>query len=374
MKKNEKLRFIVSIFLAILLLAITMLIAGKIIAGKKKPETVVNQVVKPVYVDTVTNQTIALNMNVNGSIEAYRKVELFAEVQGVLKPNGKLFKAGESYSSGSTILSIDDSEFRASIVAQRSTLYNQIMSAMPDMQLDYPGAFPKWQAYLNSFNVNSSLPSLPSFDSDQEKYYINSRSIITSFYNIKNLEERLSKYQISAPFSGIVTEALVNNGTLIRSGQKLGEFIDPSRYELAISLGESFKDLVRIGNSVKLNNIDNTQSFTGRVSRINNVVDPNTQSIQVFIEVSSNKLSEGMYLEAQLEGQKVSGVYEIPRKLLVNNKELFIVIDDKLKKVPVNIIHFTKETALIKDLAEGTILLKKNVPGAYDGMLVTIAK
>jgi multidrug efflux pump subunit AcrA (membrane-fusion protein) len=351
-----------------------MLIAGKIIAGKKKPETVVNQVVKPVYVDTVTNQTIALNMNVNGSIEAYRKVELFAEVQGVLKPNGKLFKAGESYSSGSTILSIDDSEFRASIVAQRSTLYNQIMSAMPDMQLDYPGAFPKWQAYLNSFNVNSSLPSLPSFDSDQEKYYINSRSIITSFYNIKNLEERLSKYQISAPFSGIVTEALVNNGTLIRSGQKLGEFIDPSRYELAISLGESFKDLVRIGNSVKLNNIDNTQSFTGRVSRINNVVDPNTQSIQVFIEVSSNKLSEGMYLEAQLEGQKVSGVYEIPRKLLVNNKELFIVIDDKLKKVPVNIIHFTKETALIKDLAEGTILLKKNVPGAYDGMLVTIAK
>ena len=166
----------------------------------------------------------------------------------------------------------------------------------------------------------------------------------------------------------------MNNGTLIRSGQKLGEFIDPSQYELQISLGESFKDLVIVGNSVKLNNIDNTQSFTGRVSRINNVVDPNTQSIQVFIEVSSNKLSEGMYLEAQLEGQKVSDVYEITRKLLVNNTEIFTVVNGQLKKIPVNIIHFTKETAIIKDLAEGTILLQKNVPGAYDGMLVTIAK
>ena len=374
MKKNEKLRFIVSIVLSILLLVITIFIASKIIAGKKKPEAVVNHIVKPVYVDTVANQTMALNMNANGSLEAYRKVELYAEVQGVLKTNGKLFKAGEAYGAGSTILSIDDSEFKASIVAQRSTLYNQIMSAMPDMQLDYPVAFPKWQAYLNGFNVNTSLAPLPTFDSDQEKYYINSRNIITTFYNIKNLEERLSKYQIKAPFSGLVTEALVNNGTLIRSGQKLGEFIDPSKYELAISLGESFKDLVKVGNSVKLNNIDKTQSFTGRVARVNKVVDPNTQSIQVFIEVSSNKLTEGMYLEAQLEGQKVSDVYEIPRKLLIDNSEIFTVVDGKLKKIPVNIIHFTQETAIIKDLAEGTILLNKNVPGAYDGMLVTIAK
>jgi membrane fusion protein, multidrug efflux system len=374
MKKNEKLRFIVSIALSLLLLAISIFAASKIIAGKKKPEALINQVVKPVYVDTVANQTIALNMNANGTLQAFRKVELYAEVQGILKTNGRLFKAGQSYNAGSAILSIDDSEFKASIVAQRSTLYNQLMSAMPDMQLDYPQAFPKWQAYLNTFSVNAALPTLPTFDSDQEKYYINSKNIITTFYNIKNLEERLSKYQIKAPFSGLVTEALVNNGTLIRSGQKLGEFIDPSQYELQISLGESFKDLVRVGNSVKLNNIDNTQSFTGRVSRINNVVDPNTQSIQVFIEVSSNKLSEGMYLEAQLEGQKVSDVYEITRKLLVNNTEIFTVVNGQLKKIPVNIIHFTKETAIIKDLAEGTILLQKNVPGAYDGMLVTIAK
>lgn len=373
MKKNDQLRFLVSIGFAILLLGLSIFLAFKIIAGKKKPEPVVNKVVKPVYVDTVTNQIIALNMNANGSLQAYRKVELYSEVQGILKTNGRLFKEGESYSAGSIILSIDDSEFNASIVAQRSTLYNQIMSAMPDMQLDYPQAFPKWQAYLNSFNVNSYLPSLPTFDSDQEKYYINSSNIITTYYNIKNLEERLGKFQIRAPFSGIVTEALVNNGTLIRSGQKLGEFIDPSKYELEISLGESFKELVRVGNTVKLNNIDNTESFTGKVARINKVVDPNTQSIQVFIEVSSSKLSEGMYLEAQLEGQKVSGVYEIPRKLLVDNKEIFTVVDGHLAKIPVNIIHFTQETAIIKDLPEGTILLEKNVPGAYDGMLVSIA-
>lgn len=374
MKKNEQLRFIVSIILSVLLIALSIFIAFKIISGKKKPEALVNEVIKPVYVDTVYNQSLALNMNASGSLQAYRKLELYAEVQGILKTNGKLFKAGESYSAGSTILNIDATEFNASIVAQRSTLYNQLMSAMPDLQLDYPEAFPKWQQYLNNFNVNNTLLPLPSFDTEQEKYFINSKNIITSFYNIKNLEERLTKYQIRAPFNGIVTEALVNNGTLIRSGQKLGEFIDPSKYELAISLGASFKDLVKVGNKVQLYNIDHSESYQGVVARVNNVIDPTTQSIAVFIEVSSNKLSEGMYLEAQLTGQKANDVFELPRKLLLDNKEIFIVAEGKLKKIPVNIIHFTQETAIISDLPEGTIILEKNVPGAYDGMLVSIAK
>jgi multidrug efflux pump subunit AcrA (membrane-fusion protein) len=374
MKKNEQLRFLVSIGIAILLLVLSIFIAFKIISGKKKPEVVVQQLVKTVYVDTVQNQSLSLDMNASGALEAYRKVELYSEVQGILQSNGQIFKAGQAYSAGSTLLSISDSEFAASIVAQRSALYNQIMSAMPDLQLDYPNVYPKWQSYLNNFNINQNLSALPSLDSDQEKYFINSRNIITTFYNIENLEERLLKYQIKAPFNGIVTEALVNNGTLIRAGQKLGEFIDPSQYELKISIGASINDLVKVGKTVELNNIDKTESYTGKITRINNVVDPSTQSIQVFITISSNKLNEGQYLEAQLEGKKVDNVFEIPRKLLVDNKEIFTVVDDKLKKISVDIIHFTRETAIIKNLKEGTIILQKNIPGAYDGMLVNIAK
>ncbi len=48
----------------------------------------------------------------------------------------------------------------------------------------------------------------------------------------------MSKYTIKAPFKGILTEALVTEGTLIRNNQKLGEYIDPSLYEMEVSLGK----------------------------------------------------------------------------------------------------------------------------------------
>ncbi len=50
--------------------------------------------------------------------------------------------------------------------------------------------------------------------SEKENYFITGRGIVSSYYNLKNLEQRLSKYVISAPFSGILTEALVTEGTL----------------------------------------------------------------------------------------------------------------------------------------------------------------
>jgi multidrug efflux pump subunit AcrA (membrane-fusion protein) len=131
--------------------------------------------------------------------------------------------------------------------------------------------------------------------------------------------------------------------------------------------------MVNEGNVVDLYNLDRTESYVGKVSRINRVIDPSTQSIEVFIQVSAPGLSDGMYLEAQIEGKEVNEAFEISRSLLVDNEEVFIVQDGKLKKVAIDLVHFTQETALVKGLENGTVLLNNNIPGAYDGMLVEIA-
>jgi RND family efflux transporter MFP subunit len=294
-------------------------------------------------------------------------------VQGILENNGKSFKEGQFYSSGSIILQINSDEFMASLLAQRSAFYNTLMSTLPDLQLDYPTVYVKWKQYINDFDINQRTNPLPAFDTEQEKYFINSRNIVNTYFTIKNLEERLNKYRIQAPYDGIVTEALVNQGALIRAGQKIGEFINPSNYELRISLSERYIDMVNVGNVVDLYNLNRTESYVGKVSRINRVIDPSTQSIEVFIQVSAPGLNDGMYLEAHLEGKEVEEVFEISRSLLVDNEEVFTVQDGKLKKVAVHLVHFTEETALVKGLVNGTVLLNNNIPGAYDGMLVEIA-
>ena len=82
------------------------------------------------------------------------------------------------------------------------------------------------------FEINQPLKKLPEATSDQEKFFITGKNIYTTFYNTKNLELIYQKHLIKAPFDGILTSAQVDPGTVIRTGQLLGNFIDPTEYEM----------------------------------------------------------------------------------------------------------------------------------------------
>jgi len=121
---------------------------------------------------------------------------------------------------------------------------------------------------------------------------------------LKNLEERLVKYSINAPFDGVLIQALVTEGSLIRSGQMLGEYIDPKVYELQVAIAKDYADLLEEGESVTLTNNNETQTYSGTVSRINASIDQATQTVSIFIEVRDASLKEGMYLKAKVEAKK----------------------------------------------------------------------
>ncbi len=337
---------------------------------KEAPKT--NKVVKTVFVDTIKNTDVPIIIPANGNLVAKRRVELYAEVQGIFKNSSNLFKAGQEYKRGQTLISIDASEYYASVQSSKSNLYNQITAIMPDLRLDYPDVFPKWEAYLNSFNINETTPKLPEISNDKEKYFINGRGILTTYYNVKNLEQRLGKYRISAPFTGVLTEALVTEGTLIRAGQKLGEFIDTSTYELQVSLNKDYADLLEVGENVELSNINKTKTYKGKVSRVNASIDQATQTVSAFIEVSNNTLKEGMYLQAELEARTIKNAISIDRGLVNDRNEIFTVKDSTLVSLTVNPVYFSDKKAVVKGVPNGEVILSKPVSGAYNGMLVKV--
>ncbi len=365
-------RKLILTILGVLLIIASFFFAYKLIENKNKVKPVPQKVVKTVFVDTVKNATIPIVIPANGNLTAKRRVELYAEVQGIFTPGSTLFKAGQTYRQGQTLIRIDASEYYASVQSAKSNLYNSIAAIMADLRLDFPEVFPKWQAYLNGFDLNKTTPKLPSMASEKENYFITGRGIVSNYYNVKNLEQRLSKYIISAPFDGILTEALVTEGSLIRSGQKLGEFIDPSVYEMEVAISKSFANLLKVGEKVELNNLDGTETFTGIVSRVNGSIDATTQTITVFIEVKSDLLKEGMYLEARLDAKQEENAIEINRNLLLDTNQIFVVRDGVLDVVDVNPVHFSDTKVVLKDVPNGTIILSRPVPGAYAGMLVKI--
>lgn len=356
----------------IALILASVFFAKNLIDNKNKVRPVPQKVVKSVFVETVTNTTVPIIIPSNGNLTAKRRLELYSEVQGIFNPSGKLFRPGQKYKKGETFIDINSDEYTASVQSAKSNLYNSIASIMPDLRLDFPEIYKKWQNYLTNFDMDASTPKLPKMTSEKENFFIIGRGIVSNYYNVKNLEQRLSKYYITAPFDGILTEALVTEGSLIRNGQKLGEFIDPTIYEMEVAISKSFANLLKIGEDVRLNNLEGTESYQGKVSRINGSIDPTTQTIRAFIEVKDKNLKEGMYLEARLDARKEKNAIEIDRNLLLDTNEIYIVKDGSLKAIPVKPVFFSDTKVVLKGVPDGSVILSKPVPGAYQGMLVKV--
>ncbi|WP_196888839.1 efflux RND transporter periplasmic adaptor subunit [Aureivirga sp. CE67] len=360
----------VTIILGVILIAIAVFTAKSLIASNKREKPKAKIQLPIAFTEVVENTTVPIILEVNGSIVAKQKIELFSEVQGIFEGSGKEFKAGTTFKKGEVILRINSDEHEANLRSERSKFFNALTAIMPDIRLDFPDDFQKWENYLKAININYTIPKLPETTSDKEKFFISGRNVFALYYNVKNLEERFSKYVIRAPFDGIVTESLVNPGVLVRTGQKLGEFINPKTYEMEVAVNASFASFLKVGNKVKLQNLEQTETWTGEVARINGKIDQNSQTVTAFIEVSGKDLREGMYLEAALKGKEELDAYVVDRSLIVDKNKVFILDGDVLKLKQIQPIFYNKETVVVKGLDNNSKVISKPIPNAIEGMKV----
>ncbi len=365
-------RSIITGLIGILLLVGAFLVFRQLSQNKKQSAPVPKKSITSVYVDTVENNNMPIFISTTGQLVAKSRVELFSEVQGIFEMSAREFKPGVYYKNGDVLLKINQEEFHASVQAQKSAFYNQIVALLPDLQLDFPDAFPNWEKYLAEFDVNKPLKTLPMPLTEKEKLFIAGRNIESTWYNIKNQQVRLSKYTIYAPFSGILTDVMVTPGTLIRPGQKLGEFINPNVFEMEVPVNISMGERLKVGKQVALHDLERTTTWNGKVIRINGKVDPSSQTIKAFIQVSGEGLKEGMFLEAEIKAKDEPNTYEIDRKLLVDQSKVFVVADTTLELQLIKPVFYNENTVIIQGLKNGTKILAKPVPGAFAGMRVDI--
>lgn len=363
-------RKIINIVIGVIILMGAVFLAKKIIANKQKPIIKSEKAVKKIVVQTVKNDSITVKVTANGVLKATDRIEIFSEVQGVFNKSNKNFKVGEFYQKGELIIGIESAEFYANLMAQKNTFYNLIAAIIPDLKMDFPSSFSSWEAYLKDFDINKPLKPLPEISSQKEKLFITSKNVISTYYNVKNAEEHYQKFSLIAPFNGVLTEAFVTKGTLIRAGQQLGEFISTESYELEVAVKKAYNNLLVVGKDVVVSDLNNSNKWKGTIKRINGKIDQNTQTISAFIEVKDADLKEGDYLVASFESKAIPNVFELPRKLLIKNSFVFVVEKGALVLKKITPVHFTENTVVFKGLKDGEIILAEPVPSAYEGMLV----
>ncbi len=306
-----------------------------------------------VQVIPVENRNYEGKLFVQGRLRAYDKTDLVAEIPGMLKPVSKRFKIGTRYQKDEVIFEVDDTEARLNLQAQKAQLQTAITQMMPDLKIDMPESYANWKSYLDNFNVNSSIRTFPKAISDRESYFIALKGIHSQFYTIKSAERRLNKYQVRAPFNGIITNVNVGDSGYLRAGSPLGTIMNTAKYEMEAAVPVADLKNIKQGRSVQVSSDDTGKTWRGTVKRIGDMIDPTTQTATVYIGVSGSGLREGQYLNAAINSRGGTKVAVLPSHLVKNNK-VHVVEDGQLNTKTIELVKIEGGNAMVGGLADGT--------------------
>lgn len=300
-------------------------------------------------------------IRLTGRIQALEKLPIVAEVQGKVLPNNKLLNEGVSYRKGEILLNIDDASYRLNLQAQKSQFQTALVRIMSQIQLDYPSAHPVWDEYLRQFDPTIVLPPLPKTDNEQLRYFLSANNIFATYYQIKSAEEMLPKYQIRAPFSGIVTQGSITPGTVVAPGAPLAQYSRTDVYEFKATVSASDINRVQNGQKLTLLHAKSGQHYSGTVQRKGGTIDVATQAIPVFISVSGEQLREGMFLEATLAEEPVENVVVLPLRAMNRNQQIHIIRDSTVQLQEVTPVHYDAQEVWVSGIPAGTVVITEEI-------------
>lgn len=367
-------RKLIIIIISLSILIASILIGYSISNTSKEVKKKVN-VEKVKYVNTINATYKNFNSDISalGRVNSYEKVDIFSEVQGTLLELPKKFKVGTNYSKGDLIIEVNSENTELELKSAKSRFHSLITSIMADIKNDYKKFFDLWVKYLDEFIIEKDLKPLPEYD-DKLKFFLSSKNIFTTYYEIKNLEVMLNKYKIYAPFTGIITESMIDKGGLVRPGQKLGQIASTNIFELELSIDVNDLDMLKTGDDVKVFSEKGDSVGIGKITRIAGNIDVNTQTIKCFVQLTSSKLKDGMYLRGVVDGNQINDVVQIDRSAVVNNKFIYFIDNGKLNKQDIEIVRLNEKYAFIRGVKPQTEIINEPLANVQLGMNIRSAK
>lgn len=372
-KKTFFIRLAVALVLIVLAGLLVKKLATKAPEKQRPPLTTRTQ-----YVDIqqVKYQDYKTTIDGLGKIISTQPIDILSEVAGKIEKGEVTLKKAIRFNKGALLFKIENTESLLNLKSQRSNFQNAVALILPDMKLDFPERFDTWNNYFNQIEIDKNLPQLPDAATQREKTFLASRNLGGQFYTIKSQEERLNKYQVYAPYSGIIQQVFTDAGSVANPGTRVLNIRKTNGLELELPIRKEDIQWVKTGTTVKIYSEDKRQTTTGRVNRISTQIDPKTQSVNVYIAMNGSgiKLYEGMYLYGEIAGAAIPKAMEVSRKAIFDDNKIFVVQDSILKMKTVQIHKVKSETVLISGLEAGETIASETFLGAVDGMKIIPGK
>ena len=321
-------------------------------------------------VQVVLNKTYPVIVSGSGRVMAGTMINISSEVQGLLNSPISL-KKGTSFKKGDLIFKIRDTDAKLSLAARKSNYLSQWTSVLPDLATDHSKQYDKWYNFFNSITVDQPLEEFPNFTTSKEKNFIISRKLLAEYLNIKSDEYRLTKYFQVAPFNGSIVEAYIDQGAIVNPGSPVIQIIRDDELEIEIPLAVKYMQKIKIGSSVTL--IENEIEFMGKVVRVGNFINANTQSVPVYVKpINKLPLYYGMYVKAKLELNALELVCKIPRTAIFGENKIYTVkMDSTIHSTKINIRSSDERNYYVDNLNDSIKYLPQPIVNAKDSLKIT---
>lgn len=152
-------------------------------------------------------------------------------------------------------------------------------------------------------------------------------------------QKQLEDAKIEAPFTGRVEERMIRTGELISPGQPVVRLVNTDRVRILSGIPERYSGEIREGNEVRINlRSIGGDTRTSTIAYSGNVIDPDTRSYTVEVEVSnSNQLMKPeMVVDLQVQRRTLQDVIIIPRTAIIRDETgvfVFIAKEEDGRKV-----------------------------------------
>ncbi|MDE2082721.1 MAG: efflux RND transporter periplasmic adaptor subunit [Burkholderiales bacterium] len=161
---------------------------------------------------------------------------------------------------------------------------------------------------------------------------------------------------LRAPYDAVVMAVSVAQGDRVAAGAPLLQLARNGAQRVLLGLEPTDARTVRPGMPVRLRSvIDDSEEVRGRVSRVFGMINPQTQLVDVQVDVPASGLLAGSRVSAQVELGRTTG-WVVPRSAVLRDAKgayLFQVVQGKARRVDV-----------IAGLEQGGLLAVQAAPGA----------
>lgn len=336
-----------------------------IVLRPQPPSTPTAERVVPVDVLTVTSTDMNITISSQGTVAPRTQTALVAEVSGrVISVSDKLV-AGGFFNAGETLLRIDPADYEVAVdQAQANLLTAQAQLAQEQAQANQ--AAREWDLSGRPRENAPAIALRTPFLREAEARVLYSES------ELRRAQRQLDRTTVRAPYDALVREKFADIGQYLGTGSQIAEVFATDYAEVRLPLSDNDMRWLTLPEPGQLAPVDATSvtlyatvagkrhHWQAEIVRTEGVVDSNSRMHYAVARVDDPyglqgnsrlpPLPAGTFVNADIQGIHVAGVFDIPLEALRNgNQVLTMDQEQRLRQRQVNIIRSEADRVFINE-------------------------